>query len=95
MKEQSYSRVEKAHPRIMDVFLQILDAARSNCGDRQTLNFEQLLCLMNLKHRLRRAAQACTFHRCHSGTARPDARHNSHYGLNLRPHLTEKIVFPV
>lgn len=41
-----FDEVEKAHPRIMDVFLQILDAARVTMADGQTLDLSNFYVVM-------------------------------------------------
>ena len=50
-----FDEIEKAHPRVLDLFLQILDAARVTLANGETLDLERFLKhRVHVEHRQRR-----------------------------------------
>jgi ATP-dependent Clp protease ATP-binding subunit ClpA len=58
-----FDEAEKAHPRVLDILLQLLDAARITMATGQTLGFQRLLCLADFQHRLGGIDEPATFQR--------------------------------
>ncbi len=87
-----FDEVEKAHPRIMDVFLQILDAARVTVATGQTLNLSNFYVVMTSN-----IGSAELLSLQHSTDATLERHVLTRAQQSLRPEIfariTEKIVF--
>ncbi len=87
-----FDEVEKAHPRIMDVFLQILDAARVTVATGQTLNLSSFYVVMTSN-----IGSAELLSLQHSTDATLERHVLTRAQQSLRPEIfariTEKIVF--
>jgi ATP-dependent Clp protease ATP-binding subunit ClpB len=87
-----FDEVEKAHPRIMDVFLQILDAARVTVATGQTLDLSGFYVVMTSNIG---SAELLTLQ--HSNESTLERHVLSRAQQSLRPEIfariTEKIVF--
>ena len=46
-----FDEIEKSHPRVLDVFLQMLDAARVTMASGETLGLKRILHRFHVKHR--------------------------------------------
>jgi ATP-dependent Clp protease ATP-binding subunit ClpA len=87
-----FDEVEKAHPRIMDVFLQILDAARVTVATGETLDLSRFYIVMTSNIG---SAELMTLE--HSSDATLERHVLARAQQSLRPEIfariTEKIVF--
>ena len=69
-----FDEIEKAHPRVLDVFLQILGRRARDVGQRRDSGVERLLRRVHVKHRQRRPDEPAILNARHDGAPRPDAR---------------------
>lgn len=87
-----FDEVEKAHPRVLDVFLQILDAARVTMADGQTLDLHDYYIVFTSN-----LGAADILHLQHSSPATMERHVLARAQQAMRPELfariTEKLVF--
>src|SRR5205823_2470751 len=87
-----FDEVEKAHPRVLDVFLQILDAARVTMADGQTLDLRDYYIVFTSN-----LGAADILHLQHSSPATMERHVLARAQQAMRPELfariTEKLVF--
>ena len=87
-----FDEIEKAHPRVLDVFLQILDAARVTMASGDTLNFSQFYIVLTSN-----IGAAEILHVQHSTQATMERHVLTRAQQSLRPEIfariTEKLVF--
>ena len=87
-----FDEVEKAHPRVLDVFLQILDAARVTMADGQTLDVRDYYIVFTSN-----LGAADILHLQHSSPATMERHILARAQQAMRPELfariTEKLVF--
>ena len=87
-----FDEIEKAHPRILDVFLQILDAARVTMASGDTLDFSQYYIVLTSN-----IGSAEILHVQHSTQATMERHVLTRAQQSLRPEIfariTEKLVF--
>ena len=58
-----FDEAEKAHPRVLDIMLQLLDAGADYGGNRPDARLQRLLHLAHVKYRFRRIDEPATFQR--------------------------------
>jgi ATP-dependent Clp protease ATP-binding subunit ClpA len=87
-----FDEVEKAHPRVLDVFLQILDAARVTMASGDTLDFSKYYVVLTSN-----IGAAEILHVQHSAQATMERHVLTRAQQSLRPEMfariTEKLVF--
>jgi ATP-dependent Clp protease ATP-binding subunit ClpB len=87
-----FDEVEKAHPRVLDVFLQILDAARVTMASGETLDFSRHYIVLTSN-----IGSAEILHIQHSTQATMERHVLTRAQQSLRPEMfariTEKLVF--
>jgi len=87
-----FDEIEKAHPRVLDVFLQILDAARVTMANGDTLNFSNHYIVLTSN-----IGAAEILHIQHSTQATMERHVLTRAQQSLRPEIfariTEKLVF--
>lgn len=87
-----FDEIEKAHPRILDVFLQIMDAARVTMANGETLDLREFYVVLTSN-----IASAEIVNLQHSSFATMERHVLSHAQQSMRPELyariNEKIVF--
>ncbi len=87
-----FDEIEKAHPRVLDVFLQILDAARVTMASGDTLDFSQFYIVLTSN-----IGAAEILHVQHSTQATMERHVLTRAQQSLRPEIfariTEKLVF--
>ncbi len=87
-----FDEIEKAHPRVLDLFLQMLDAARVTLADGNTLDLSRCYIVMTSNMG---SAEVMGLH--HSGYATMERHVLTRAQQSLRPELyarvTEKLVF--
>jgi hypothetical protein len=88
-----FDEIEKAHPRVLDLSLQILDAARVTIATGETLDLSGYYVVFHVQYRLGRIAEPSAFQSCHVGAARFDAGAAVIAPGDLRPYY-RKTGFP-
>ena len=69
-----FDEIEKAHPRVLDVFLQILDAARVTMASGDTLDFSKHYIVLTSNIGVGGDFAHSTFHSSHDGASRSHPR---------------------
>ena len=87
-----FDEAEKAHPRVLDIMLQLLDAARITVATGQTLDFSGFYVVADFQHRLGGIDEPATFQRRDTGTPRPLPRAADLAPGNFRAHEREARV---